>query len=218
MLEEKIQDWGMYFFSITYGSYAVDQRSGNGWISWWSKIFAFYQRNSRTRLWGTRRENCFSTEQNHPEYPLQKKDQSGGTKRQKRGPFPSWKTDRLPDLRVLPGRCSSKWWCSGIRFEMGRNFMIDDANPIWWHLGKLVQIKNTRVWETQDRTGNCTIWRFIRRRLDLIITGWRQWDKRRDNCSFRHDANKRAKSTQPNPSPRSSTRENVKKCIENQES
>ena len=21
----------------------------------------------------------------------------------KRGPFPSWKTDRLPDLRVLPG-------------------------------------------------------------------------------------------------------------------
>ena len=31
-----------------------------------------------------------------------------------------------------------------------------------------------------------------------------------DNCSFRHDTNKRAKSTQPNPSPRSSTRENVK--------
>ena len=31
-----------------------------------------------------------------------------------------------------------------------------------------------------------------------------------DNCSFRHDINKRAKSTQPNPSPRSSTRQNVK--------
>ena len=45
-------------------------------------------------------------------------------KAQKRGPFPSWKTDRLPDLRVLPGHwserfcreicrpihnCSSKW-------------------------------------------------------------------------------------------------------------
>ena len=29
-----------------------------------------------------------------------------------------------------------------------------------------------------------------------------------DNCSFRHDKNKRAKSTQPNPSPRSSTRQN----------
>ena len=24
----------------------------------------------------------------------------------KRGPFPSWKTDRLPDLRVLPGHWS----------------------------------------------------------------------------------------------------------------
>ena len=30
------------------------------------------------------------------------------------------------------------------------------------------------------------------------------------NCSFRHDTNKRAKSTQPNPSPRSSTRQNEK--------
>ena len=29
-----------------------------------------------------------------------------------------------------------------------------------------------------------------------------------DNCSFRHDINKRAKSTQPNPSPSSSTRQN----------
>ena len=31
-----------------------------------------------------------------------------------------------------------------------------------------------------------------------------------DTCSFRHDMNKRAKSTQPNPSPRSSTQQNVK--------
>ena len=31
-----------------------------------------------------------------------------------------------------------------------------------------------------------------------------------DNCSFRHDTNKRAKSTQPNPPPGSSTQQNVK--------
>ena len=31
-----------------------------------------------------------------------------------------------------------------------------------------------------------------------------------DNCSFRHDTNKRAKSTQPNPSPRSSTQQKVR--------
>ena len=31
-----------------------------------------------------------------------------------------------------------------------------------------------------------------------------------DNCSFQHVINKRAKSTQPNPSPRSSTRQSVR--------
>ena len=34
-----------------------------------------------------------------------------------------------------------------------------------------------------------------------------------DNCSFRHDMNKRAKSTQPNPSPRSSTRQNERNAL-----
>ena len=78
------------------------------------------------------------------------------------------KTDRLPDLRILPGHwsqwfcrescrpiymCSSKWWYSGIRFKMGRNFIINDEHLIWWHLGVFVQIQNTRVWETQDRIG-----------------------------------------------------------------
>ena len=41
----------MYLFTISYGSYAVDQRSGDGWISGWSQIFAFYHRNSWSRLW-----------------------------------------------------------------------------------------------------------------------------------------------------------------------
>ena len=169
LLEDKIQDWGMYLFTISYGSYAMDQRSGDGWISGWSQIFAFYQRNSWAKLWVTRRKNYFSTEQNHPEYPLQEKGQPGGNESSKRRPLPPIKTDRLPDLRVLPGHwcqrfcrelcrpihnCSSKWWYSGIRFEMGRNFIINDANPIWWHLGRIVQTKNTRVWETQDRVGS----------------------------------------------------------------
>ena len=30
LLEDKIQDWGMYLFTISYGGYAVDQRSGDG--------------------------------------------------------------------------------------------------------------------------------------------------------------------------------------------
>ena len=90
------------------------------------------------------------------------------TKAPKRRPLLPRKTDRLLDLRVLPGHwsqwfcrelcgpicsCSSKWWYSGIRFEMGRNFIINDENLIWWYLGRIVQTKNTRVWETQDRIG-----------------------------------------------------------------
>ena len=81
LLEDKIQDWGMCFFTVSNGSYAVDSRSGVGWISGWSHIFAFCQRNSWAKLWVARREKCFSTEQNHPEYPIQKKGQSGGTKK-----------------------------------------------------------------------------------------------------------------------------------------
>ena len=104
---------------------------------------------------------------------------------------------------------------------------------------------------------NCTIWRFIRRKLDLIVTDWRHWWKevsrriyewrilkpeteivrqtpwsrirrwnsvnkevweivgkadgqcsKGDNWSFRHDMNKRAKLTQPNPSPSSYMQQN----------
>ena len=84
------------------------------------------------------------------------------------GPFPSRKTDCLLDLRILPGHWSqwfcrelcrpirywsSKWRYSGIRLKVGRNFVVYDENPTWWHLGRIVQIKNTRVWKTQDRIG-----------------------------------------------------------------
>ena len=68
-----------------------------------AEIFAFYGRNSWSRLSVARRENCFSTEQNHPEYPVQEKGQSGGNESSQRRPFPLRKTDCLPDLRILPG-------------------------------------------------------------------------------------------------------------------
>ena len=109
----------------------MDQRSGDGWFSGWSEIFVFCMRNSHAEFWSTRFEKCFITEQNHPEYPLQEKCQSGGNESIRRRPIPSRKTDRLLDLPIL----------------------LDHSNPIGWHLGKLVQIQNTRVWEAQDRIG-----------------------------------------------------------------
>ena len=60
-------------------------------------------------------------------------------------------------------------------------------------------VKNQRTKQREQRTlGDCWQWK---------ANG--QCSKR-DNCSFRHDKDKRAKSTQPNPSPRSSTQQSVK--------
>ena len=41
----------MYLFTISYGSHAVDQRSGDGWFSGWFKIFVICKRNSNARFW-----------------------------------------------------------------------------------------------------------------------------------------------------------------------
>ena len=38
--------------------------------------------------------------------------------------------------------------------QNGTEFIIiNDENSTWWHLGRIVQIKNTRVWEAHDRIG-----------------------------------------------------------------
>ena len=55
-----------------------------------------------------------------------------------------------------------------------------------------------------------------KQRVQRILGDCWQWKTNRqcvkgDSCSFRHDINKRAKSTQPNPSPRSSTQQNERK-------
>ena len=44
LLEDKIQDRGMYLFTISYGSNAMGQGSGVGWFSGWVEIFVIYPR------------------------------------------------------------------------------------------------------------------------------------------------------------------------------
>ena len=53
LLEDKIPDWGMYLFTISYGSYAMDQRSGDGWVSEWEKIFIINTRYFNAEFWST---------------------------------------------------------------------------------------------------------------------------------------------------------------------
>ena len=66
LLEDKIQDRGLYLFTIPYGSFAMDQRSGNGWLSGWFSIFVINTRYFNAEFWSTWCEDCFSAEQNHP--------------------------------------------------------------------------------------------------------------------------------------------------------
>ena len=66
LLEDEIQDWGIYLFTISYGSDAMDQGSGVGWFSGWIEIFVINKRSPNARFWSTWCEVCFSAEQNHP--------------------------------------------------------------------------------------------------------------------------------------------------------
>ena len=36
-------------------------------------------------------------------------------------------------------------------FQSGTEFYYQWRKSFWWHLARIVQVKNTRVWETQDR-------------------------------------------------------------------
>ena len=66
LLEDKVQERGMYLFTISYGSDAMDQRNGDGWFSGWFNVFVINTRYSNAEFWSTRCDDCFSTEQNHP--------------------------------------------------------------------------------------------------------------------------------------------------------
>ena len=66
LLEDKIQDRGMYLFTIPYESFAMDQRSGDGWFSGWFDVFVINKRYFNAEFWGIWCEDCFSAEQNHP--------------------------------------------------------------------------------------------------------------------------------------------------------
>ena len=58
----RFQDRGMYLFAISYGSNAMDQRSGVGWFSGWIEIFVIYSWYFNAEFWSTWCENCFGTE------------------------------------------------------------------------------------------------------------------------------------------------------------
>ena len=95
---------------------------------------------------------AFCSKKDHPEFLLQEK-RSVWRSRKPRKKIGSFAEEILHDLRLLPGywrswhrsclrwstyNYSSRWWCSGIRYEIP---------------GKCVHIENTRVWPVQNRIG-----------------------------------------------------------------
>ena len=51
MLEkDKLQNWGMYLFTISYGCYALDQGSANFWFSAWFDVFVINKEEFRCQI------------------------------------------------------------------------------------------------------------------------------------------------------------------------
>ena len=50
-----------------------------------------------------------------------------------------------------------------IRYEMGWICIVNDQDPIWWRLGKFVQIENKWVWSTHKHIGIVRHGKFIRK-------------------------------------------------------
>ena len=148
LLEDKIQDWGMYLFTISYGSYAVDQRSGDGWFSGW-----FKSSSSNARFWSTRCEDCFSTEHKSSIILTSKEGSVWRNKKPKNRTVSfaedrslTWSTSTSRSLEpMIPSRIMPTYLLLLFEMMIFRNsirtvteFIINDANPIWWHLVTIV--------------------------------------------------------------------------------
>ena len=66
----------------------MDQRSGDGWFFGWAKILTITKRERFSGFWDAGREDCLGSEQDHPEFPVQKKGQPRGAESPKRGSYP----------------------------------------------------------------------------------------------------------------------------------
>ena len=204
------------------------------------------------------RELLFSTEQNHPEYPLQEKGQSEGNESSRRRPFPSrsltWSTNTSGSLvpmilsrimqtylqlffEMMICRNSIRWRKSHLMtsWKVSTNWQYESltssrpywncmkAGPYYHRLTTMVKRsieQNLRMMNFEARNGNYGRSAVVKnsgtkQREQTSLGNCWKWQangqcSKGGNCSFRHDTNKRAKSTQPNPSPGSSTQQSVK--------
>ena len=71
--------------------------------------------------------------------------------------------------------------------------------------------QNLRIKNFEARIGNFETSAVVKNQREIVGNGKADGQcSKGDSCSFRHDINKRAKTTQPNTSPGSSTQQSVK--------
>ena len=162
LLEDKVQDRGMHLFIISHGSDTMDQRSGVGWFSGWIKIFVINTRYFNAKFWSIWHEDCFSTEQKSSIIPNSEEESVWRNKRLRKRTV-SFAVDRLPGWSTITSGSLEPMilskttpTCSLLFLDMTifmNSILKWDGILFWWNLGRIVQIKNTRVWETDDRVG-----------------------------------------------------------------
>ena len=153
----------MYLFAISYGSYALDQRS--------VMVDSVDDLMSSSSIRGISMPDfeVLDAKIASASLILTSKEDSVWRNERPRKRTVSFVENRSLTWSTLSSRSLEPTILSRIMptyllllFEMtifrnsirnGMNFIINDENPNWWHLGRIVELKNTRVWETQDRIG-----------------------------------------------------------------
>ena len=95
---------------LPFGSYALDQRCGDGRLGGRSQDVAVNSRTLIPEFWDSGCEDRFLSEEDHPEFKLQEKSQSGRTEGSTGWPILSRKADRLHDLWMFLGNGRSWGW------------------------------------------------------------------------------------------------------------
>ena len=144
----------MYLFTISYGSNAMDQRSGVGWFSGWNKIFVIYSWYFNAKIWSIW---CEGLLQHWTESFIILTSKEGSVWRNKK----AQKQDRFLRGRQIAQLIYDQFRVTGTHDSVenytdlftialrnddvqefdskwGWNTLLSyDENPAWWHLGRI---------------------------------------------------------------------------------
>ena len=184
----------LFWFSI--GSYVVDQGSGDGWFCGRVTSLRSVCGENFPNFEMLDAKNCFCSEQDHSEFPVQEEGQSRATESPERGPVSTRKTDRFHDLRPL------SIWVAGAHdtvldyadlFSVRlHDDSVQDFGTRWDELLPCQRFHPMKSWKVFTNWGyvslcksklywNCTTWRFIRRyRCPIIKTCMTMVTRRKD--------------------------------------